>query len=394
MILFGRTYGGKIKVWIIEQISRTQAVIKYGLYQADAKLAETTISSTNILKEIASRIAKKYKEGFTALDDISEGYPYSTEIAKIIDSRLPLTNLDDNYNTKPMKCQKFKENTMLYPVAGQPKLNGLRCVLRWEESSKGEGLFATKIERAVLRSKDGSEYYLPHITDSLTIDHFKHDDLMLVYDGELYIHGKGLSYIKSSCPMINDRGTISKPSGNPDFVSFNIFDLAISDIKQSARLKILLAKYNNHSVFSSNILHVPSVFIDNDQMAREYRDECLAAGYEGCVLRELDAEYAFGFRPPTIRKYKTHIDDEFLIIDIVSKPNDEHHVMFVLKNDINNETFECVPMGTSFEQLNYLTNKQVFIGRYATVRYRERSGVKNVPFHANVIDIRSTKNKD
>jgi hypothetical protein len=42
-----------------------------------------------------------------------------------------------------------------------------------------------------------------------------------------------------------------------------------------------------------------------------------------------------------------------------------------------------------------LINKEILIGKYATVRYRERTGtIEQLPFHANVIDIRVDKNEE
>jgi hypothetical protein len=91
-----------------------------------------------------------------------------------------------------------------------------------------------------------------------------------------------------------------------------------------------------------------------------------------------------------MRKFKTHMDSEFLIVDLIPKPSDSSLPLFILKNDLNDSTFECNPSGNWDYQRELLTNKESIIGKYATVRYRERSGVKNVPFHANVIDVRET----
>jgi hypothetical protein len=39
-----------------------------------------------------------------------------------------------------------------------------------------------------------------------------------------------------------------------------------------------------------------------------------------------------------------------------------------------------------------LINKETLIGKYATVRYRERTGtIEQLPFHANVVSIRNIK---
>lgn len=388
--LFSRNFSGDIIVWSIEaNYDNNSAIVKHGRF--GGKLISTVIYHNNINSECISRVNKKYKEGYKPWD-------------KVDPNSIPIIKYDDNWNTKPMKCQPFKEHKFIYPAFAQPKLNGLRCTLRWENIIEGEGLFTTTNKRAVLRTKEGLEYVLPHITLGLTEEHFIYQDDILTFDGELYIHKKPLNYIKSSCPMTNSKGTISKASNSPLEVRFHIFDLAIPSILQKDRLEILqylnssTRHYNNTSIFTDSILRVESIIINSDSDAINYRNNCISAGYEGCVLRSMFEEYAFGHRPSYIMKFKDHMDGEFLIIDIIPQETDSNKGQFVLQNDINNETFKSMPSGKEFgthlAQQDLLTYRDSYIGKYATVRYRERSGVKSVPFHQNVIGIRIKPSSD
>ena len=54
----------------------------------------------------------------------------------------------------------------------------LRAVLRWEQWIEGEGMFAENKEGAKLRTKEGLEYVMPHITNGLTKDMFQSDKIM------------------------------------------------------------------------------------------------------------------------------------------------------------------------------------------------------------------------
>ena len=89
-------------------------------------------------------------------------------------------------------------------------------------------------------------------------------------------------------------------------------------------------------------------------------------------------------------KFKTKKNTECKIIDIILKEDtgNRTYICFVLQNDINDHTFESVPYGDESERQEYLINKDKYIGRYATVEFYERSGVKDVPFHSNVVTIR------
>ncbi len=383
--LFSKDIKGKIKQWCIEKKDNS-IIVTYGFLNMNTIL--TTINYNNIDTEIASRIAKKRKEGYKSLSDLN--YDNKEDITIFLTRELPKFSTDNNLNLRPMKCQKFQEGKVKYPVLAQPKLNGLRAVLRWETWEEGEGMFKETKEGAKIRTKEGNEYIMPHITKDLTKDMFESEVGELVFDGELYKHGMGLNIIKSSCPMTNNRGTISRPSGRPEDVSFYIFDLAIPDVIQKDRLDILGACKIIDMFYIKPINYN---ILNSDEEVLEFRDQMIKLGYEGCVIRDPDEEYAFGFRPSFIRKCKQFMDSEFLIIDLIPKPADPSLPLFILKNDLNDEVFECNPTGSYEEQREWLINSEDYIGMWATVRYRERSGVRKVPFHANVIGFRKLKNE-
>ena len=86
-------------------------------------------------------------------------------------------------------------------------------------------------------------------------------------------------------------------------------------------------------------------------------------------------------------KYKRVDDAKFKIVNVVPEGVRTNLCKLVLKNDINNELFECTLNFDHSRQEYILKNKEKFIGKYAFVEYRERSGVKDVPFHAKAVDI-------
>ena len=61
---------------------------------------------------------------------------------------------------------------------------------------------------------------------------------------------------------------------------------------------------------------------------------------------------------------------------------------FILRNDLNDSTFECIPKGTTTERLGYFANKESYIGNKVTAKFYERT-INNIPFHANVIGLRN-----
>jgi hypothetical protein len=393
--LYARALNGKIKVWSIDYMYG-KILIRNGYFTNSLAVHSSSPKMASVDSELMSKINAKKKEGYKDINDIyalaNSIPPNGIVTEEWLQQVLPKSNLDSNYNLKPMKCQKFKLGKMQYPAIGQPKYNGVRAILRWESNVTGVGLFTENRERAVFRSKLGLEYHFPHITIPLTKDYFIDDEtgLQVAYDGELYLHDTPLNIINSACPLINENGVIAKTS-NPvvySNIQFIVFDVAVEDLSQSNRIK-LITKVDS---FFNPIVSSPSRTLYSDDAVINYTLECIANGYEGCIVRNIDAEYAFGSRPMTIMKSKQFQDAEFEVIDIVSKGleawSDGSDVKFVLKNDINDATFDCMAMFSNTERLHMLYNKSDYIGKCATVKFYERSGVKQVPFHANVVTIR------
>ena len=350
------------------------------VYGVNIGRANETSPLEQAKKEAEAEWLLKLKQGYKErLEDIS---PLITDINEIL---------------KPMKAQKdFSKDKLTkkigFPCIQQPKLNGLRAVLRWEDDyTEGEGVFKTIISKAVFRSKEGIEYYMPHITENLDKSYFInfHTGDLLAYDGELYCHGLKLNEIKASCPFKKD-DKVYKSSLNPRIIQFYSFDLSIPDINQKDR-NILLATMifdNNYKV--NNIIYVTPCLCGSYEEAIKWNEMYLKEGYEGSIFRNIEAMYNFGGRPSTMLKLKYKKNTECNIIDIILKEDtgNRSYITFVLHNDINDSTFESVPYGDETQRQEYLLNKSKYIGQYATVEFYERSGVKEVPFHSNVVTIR------
>lgn len=379
--LYTRTNDNQFYHWFIKKHSDTKVSVHWGRFEGSlqSKFIEGKADSI-----ITTELRKKQLQGYQIIEGIVN--------VQVLDRILPIYKCNEYFNL-PMKCQTFETNRMTYPAMVQPKLNGIRCTLRREDVIEGEGMFKSNIKRYVLRSKEGLEYVLPHITDSLLPTYFSTSlGTETVYDGELYIHLKKLNYIRSCVPTRNKNGVVSQVSGNPLEVSFHIFDLSIPTISQKDRL----LEFQSTNIFSNSNIHlVASKLVYNDDEVREFRDLCISKGYEGCVVRNIEAEYEFGKRSWNVLKYKKWEDAEFEVIDIISKEREPDMPLFVLKNDINDYTFTSNPASSDSdnplkkaEAREILKNKDKYIGKMVTVRFYERSGVKQVPFHQNVLIVR------
>lgn len=84
-------------------------------------------------------------------------------------------------------------------------------------------------------------------------------------------------------------------------------------------------------------------------------------------------------------KFKKIQDGLFKIVNI--EEDKRGLPIYTLQNDINDELFQCTLNNTQKIQKIHLQAKDNIIGKMATVEYRERSGVKEVPFHAKIVFI-------
>ena len=383
-----RDINGNVKCWSVEVTDSHHIITRWG--SIENPFANSKVINVISKNQFNSMVRDKLKLGYVETPQFNN-----------IEAILRHNNVTAEGFIIPMKCQSYKDNHHKLDdnLMDQPKINGVRASILWSVRVIGEGVFAKVEERAIALSKKGNEYVMPHITNCFTKDMFSNDE---VYDGEFYIPGKKLNEIKASIPMVNFKGTLSQTSGNPLEVQFWMFDLAIENVGQLERLQTLYRICGSHQdsiAFSNQNQHVlhykggkPIVLVDYQNIVKDdcvkYAQYHVANGYEGAIFRTYHSEYAFGQRPSTIQKLKFSEDTECNIIDVIPKPLEPETAIFVLRNDINSETFECNPVGSYELRKRYLDDKVNLIGKFATVKFFERSGVKNVPFHANVIVIR------
>ena len=375
------TYYGQLKSGFADDFPKAISEPINGVNQGKSN---ATTNEEQAYKQLESEYKNHIKKGYKEYLNIPE---LNVEAIDAIVSKQN-TGIEDM--VQPMKFKPFEIGKCKYPMIGQPKYNGVRCMAL--KSLSGNSLFDSYPTSFL--SKELTEYSAEHLNEQIhkIIDKIKEivsfDSIIL--DGELYIYNVPAPTIAGAA-----RNTKNKYS---TLLQYVIYDLAIDNISQLDRLQILHLAMQGNLLIHRNDLVSPQVYlssqrvINNDEEALEYLDECLAWGYEGCVLRPYNEEYAFGQRPSFNRKLKRFIDAEFEILDIVEYGNRDNKVgygcKFICRNDITSGIFECVPKGDYEQRLEYVVNKDNYIGQQATVKFYERT-INKLPFHGNVIAIRN-----
>lgn len=395
MRLYKRNAKGSPICW---QITKTDDNYEVSYGPVGGNIHSETINGKLVkANEIESRIKAKRKEGYKELSELKDSGPVNiaNEFALInyLNTYLPKNNTTDEGFVLPMLAKVLKDNKPFdkRSYLGQYKINGVRCIVGAEQTND---MFNPI--RLTYRSREGTDWtpklawmdevILPAIKDDL-LDAMIEEGACL--DGELYIPGY----------KVNDINSFVKNEKLPQhlLLQYWCYDIAIDNMSYEARRKFKIDNisrlcytfdtYEQHLNNKSKLVLLPDVNINNIADATRFRDKFIGLGFEGLIVRDVNSAYQFGARNLAMLKYKRVDDAKFKIVDVVPEGIRTNLCKLVLRNDINDELFECTLNFDHSRQEYILNNKEKFIGKYAFVEYRERSGVKSVPFHAKVVDI-------
>ena len=395
MILYKRNAKGDPILWQIEKANDGYKV-SYGA--VCGHIHEEFINGKLVkANEIESRIKAKRKEGYKEVSELKDNAPLKIEgdvnLLNFLNTYLPKNNTTDDGFTLPMLAKVLKDNKPFdkRKYLGQYKINGVRCIIG---AIKTNDLFNPI--RLTYRSREGTDW-TPKLTwmDEVIKPELEDDllDAMLeegaCLDGELYLPGY----------KVNDINSFVKNEKLPQHfqLQYWCYDIAIDNMSYEARRKFRTENidricytfdtYDQHLNNKSKLILLPDVVISDIDDATRFRDKFISLGFEGLIVRDVSSAYQFGARNLAMLKYKRVDDAKFKIVDVVPEGVRTTLCKFVLRNDINDELFEATGNFDHSRQEYILKHKEDFIGKLATCEYRERSGVKNVPFHCKLIDI-------
>ncbi len=273
--------------------------------------------------------------------------------------------------TKPMLAHKFDDNRVDWsqPVYIQPKLDGVRCVIKRVSDFPGQEYLASFSVKAY--SRTGKEFKnIKHILESLKPFFFKNPDVIL--DGELYNHKlkrdfeKIISLVRKQKPTNEDRINAQH------LIQFHFYDYISAPVYDSYKTRMQNLVTSN--IYDAQIKYVPAKLVDSYSYARKLHKEYLDAGYEGSIIR-LDGLYKHG-RSYDLMKFKDFSDTEATIIGYETGKGKRTGTLgkFIMQDDEGNE-FGCPPgKGYTYKDLaNMLNNVGDYIGQRATFTYFQRT---------------------
>ena len=406
--LYKRNAQGRPLVWSITD-DADYIYIEYGL--VGGNLHKETIRKTLVkADEAKSRLNAKRKEGYKELSELKDGLTQEdvnkleipckydeqrTAYLKIyLNAYLPKYSTTSEGFVLPMLAKVLEDNkpfekygTML----GQWKIDGLRCIIG--ATDKSDDLFNPVT--LTYHSRTGEDWTNKMCwMDEILLSKISVEllDMMIeegaCLDGELYLPGYS----------VNDINSFVKNTQLAQHykLQYWCYDICCENMSAEARNKfrinnigpeIFFVNKEHHLNNKIQFIVLPTYEITNLSDATNIRNNNIDLGFEGLVLRNPSAEYQFGKRNQAMFKFKKVDDGKFIIVDIKSEHKRSDLPLFVLRNDINDELFECSINKPQDVQRELLVNKDNYVGKYMRVEFRSRSGVSQVPFHARGIDI-------
>ena len=293
---------------------------------------------------------------------------------------------------EPMLALKYddRKKEVSYPLYSQPKLDGIRCIVRDED---GE---------LIARSRKGKIIdAVPHILRRLKPFFELYPNTIL--DGELYNHdlrenfNKITSLVRKQKPVKSAKMTdnvfakkqkefAERLEEAESTIQYWIYDAPqINNLQESAKFFIryeqLLASLPQNE--NSCLVGVPTAEVLNEAQLNSVYEGYLNDGYEGQMVRT-NSPYEGNKRSKTLLKRKEFQDAEYKVIDIDEGNGNrtgtcKHVVCYCEKTG---RTFHSNVKG-SFEYLKeILDNRKDYIGKEATIRYFQLTpdGIPRFPF--------------
>lgn len=303
--------------------------------------------------EFNSIINKYMDKGYKKFSDIT---PYKFEDVRPadMDEIVPSLKSDQQGNLKPMLAKssdKCQNSVLQKPMYCSRKLNGLRCMMKWN----GEGVSTI--------SRGGKNYNVStsKLMEEVSAYLVDHQDIIL--DGELYARGHYLQEISGIARL-------QTWEDRCDILEYWIYDVAQGDKTFIERYEILqeLQEFFENSVKIKVIDHY---LTESWEQIQRLHDAWVLEGFEGLVARKPDKVYEFGKRSSTMIKVKMYQEDEFEILDYAEKLRDEDFC-FIMQTS-GGQVFEAKPIGTKEMKAEYIADMDNIIGKMATVKYFELS---------------------
>lgn len=261
---------------------------------------------------------------------------------------------------KPMLATRYELSQVKFPCVVQPKYDGVRCIVSVGDDGEVH-----------LTSRTGKEYDVPQIKEWAE----KHRDI-LPLDGEIYAH-KTLTF-QQLCSAVKCDSEWRKK------LYLVVYDRPIQSLSYKERTHNLKRYIPLHCQYPVRL--TPEFTCMNERGIEIFHKVFVDSGYEGLIVRNVDASYVEG-RSNDLMKLKKFDTTEFEIVDVLEAAgNDAGTGIFKLR--VKEFEFCARPTGDKELRASYLRNREQLIGKKATLQHQgyTDAGIPRFPVVLTVRD--------
>lgn len=246
-----------------------------------------------------------------------------------------------NEITRPMLATGYNKAGVKFPCLVQSKLDGCRAIC-----------LIGKDEEVHILSRGGKEYNVPHLREWAE----RHRDL-LPLDGEIYNH-KELTF-QQICSAVKCYSPLT------DKLQYVVYDKPVLDMSNRNRWAELLTDLENAD---EPIKLCQTVVVHSFEEIERWHDYFVQQGYEGAIIRNMDAKYTSGYSG-NLMKLKKFDTTEFVVADVIeAEGRDKGTALFILNAQGGNR-FHARPTGSKALRAAYLKDRESLIGKPCTIRH-------------------------
>jgi DNA ligase-1 len=336
--LYKRAVNGKVNEWTVE--------IKNNCFRTISGYTDG-VKTTSEWTCCAGKNVGKKNETTPEQQALAEAQAMWTKKVEL-GSYESIKDIDTPKFFNPMLAHKFEDykDKITYPVYSQPKLDGIRCIVR------ADGMWSRNGKRIVSA---------PHIFESMKPLFETNPDL--IFDGELYAD-KFANDFNAICSLVKKtKPTSDDLAKSKESIQYHIYDLPSCSGTFTQRNKTLI----DISVPRGCVI-VTTDKVNNENELMGCYSAYVGWGYEGQMIR-LDKEYE-SKRSKSLLKHKSFIDEEYIILDVVEGEGNKTGMVgsFVFENK-NGKRFNASPKYNWEECKNLWNQRQELLGKSATVKY-------------------------
>ena len=349
--LFKRAVNGKVNEWTVE--------IENNCFRTISGYTDG-VKTTSEWTCCAGKNVGKKNETTPEQQALAEAQAMWTKKLEL-GSYESISDIDTPKFFNPMLAHKFEDykDKIEYPVFSQPKLDGIRCIVR------ADGMWSRNGKKIISA---------PHIFEALKPLFESHPDL--IFDGELYAD-KFANDFNAICSLVKKtKPTAEDLNASAKQIQYHIYDMPSHSGTFVDRYTALV-----ETQLPECCVRVRTDVCGDESIINDWYEDYVDWGYEGQMIR-LDKEYE-SKRSKSLLKHKSFIDEEYTILGIEEGIGNKTGMIgsFIFESKTG-KRFNSSPKFNWEECTRMWNERDTLIGKSATVKYFNLTpdGVPRFPY--------------